>query len=252
MARGTKRFSHNLLVAVLLGIGVLGALPAFVRAEIFFDVYGGLVTTGNSEVKEQVSFRPQNGATTKEEFQEDANFSDSFTVGGRIGYWTERWPWVGVAFDGSYFKADDKQANIELPVVGLSFLVMMRYPLFTNEQFPAGRIQPYLGIGPELAFTKIKAELKNNQETKTIHEHVAGGGVDVRTGLLWQIHQHWGIFTEYRFTYIGFDTNSPLNFYGDDIDDIDDDDIPEGGLKIEDIETSLTSHHFLVGISFRF
>lgn len=252
MVRCAKRFFLQLLLAgVFCGINVLGILPASVRAEVFFDVYGGLAITRNAEVKGKEKFRPPpgGGLTTTQKFREDANFKNSFTVGGRVGYWTEQFPWVGVAFDASYFKAEAKNANIDIPVVGLSGLLMMRYPLFTDEQFPSGQLQPYLGIGPDLAFTKISAEFKDNG-SKKIEERTLGVGIDIRTGLFWQFHQHWGVFTEYRFTHIGFTTKNSLNFY--DEDDIDDDDIPAEGIRREDLDTSLTTHHFLVGISFRF
>lgn len=225
------RFSQRLVIGVLLGIGVLGSLPPLVRAEVFLDFYGGLAMTEKTEVK-------GSGLTTTQKFREDVNFKDSFTVGGRIGYWTKRFPWFGVALDGSYFEAEAKNANIDIPVVGLSFLLMLRYPFFTSEEYPSGRLQPYLGIGPVLAFSKISAEFRENRSEK-IKEHATGVGIDLRTGILWHFHQHWGVFTEYRFTHIGFDTNSPFNFY----DEYDFD---------EDLDTTLTTHHFLAGISFRF
>ncbi len=217
----------------------MGSLPASVRAEVFLDLYGGLATTGNAEVKGEEKFRPSpgGGPTTTQKFREDANFKNSFTVGGRVGYWSERFPWVGVAFDASYFKAEAKNANIDIPVVGLSGLLMMRYPLFTNEQFPSGQLQPYLGIGPELAFTKISAEFKDNG-SKKIEKRTTGVGIDIRTGLFWQFPQHWGVFTEYRFTHIGFTTKNSLKFY--DEDDIDNDGILSERIRHEDLDTTLT------------
>ena len=94
-------------------------------------------------------------------FKADAKFKISFTVGGRVTYWTQRLPWLGVAFDASYFDAEAKNANIDFPVFGLSVL-MMRYPLFPNEQFPHGKLQPYLGLGPELAISHSTAEFEDN------------------------------------------------------------------------------------------
>ncbi len=252
MARRVNRFFQHLLVGVVLGIGAGGSLPAPVQAEVFLGLYGGGAFTENAEVRGKEKFIPPagGGSTTTQTFRKDADFKDSFTVGGRIGYWTERFPWLGVAIDASYFDADDNKADIQIPVVGLSVLLMMRYRLFTSEQFPKGRLQPYLGIGPELAFTKISAEFKDGNGTTKIKEHATGGGIDIRTGMLWQFHQHWGIFTEYRLTYTQFDTKNSWNLYDDD--DIDDDDIPSGGYRREDLDTTLTTHHFLVGFSFRF
>lgn len=136
-----------------------------IRAEFVVDLYGGLAMTEDSTLKlraSDVPFSGTGGSLTSETFKEDGKFKDSFTVGGRVTYWTQRFPWLGVAFDGSYFKADAKNANIEIPVYGFSLLMMMRYPLLPNEQFPRGRLQPYLGVGPEFAFGKVKAEFEEN------------------------------------------------------------------------------------------
>ena len=124
--------------------------------------------------------------------------------------------------------------------------MMMRYPLLPNEQFPQGRLQPYLGVGPEFAFGKVKAEFEENGFKTKIEESEGALGVDVRTGLLWKLHPQWGIFTEYRFTYLNYNTKDP-----DELSCKPYNDCPDS-LKFEDFEAKLTTHHFLVGISFRF
>ena len=68
-----KRISQRLLLGVFLGIGVVGSLPAFVRAEVFLDFYGGLATTEKTEVKGKVT-----GPTTTQKFREDVNFTGVF------------------------------------------------------------------------------------------------------------------------------------------------------------------------------
>lgn len=243
-----KRLSKYFLIWVLL-MGMMAEGATAVRAEFVIDLYGGLAITENSEVeglKATVPFSGM-GPVTTEKFKTDANFKDSFTVGGRLTYWTQRFPWLGVAFDGSYFKAEAKNANIEIPVYGFSLLMMMRYPLFPNEQFPQGRLQPYLGVGPEFAFGKAKAEFEDNGVKTKIKDNDGGVGVDLRTGILWPLNPHWGIFTEYRFTYLDFDQEDTKDF-----EPLDPSSPPEGTYKYKDLETKLTTHHFLVGISFRF
>jgi opacity protein-like surface antigen len=149
-----------------------------------------------------------------------------------------------VAFDGSYFKADAKNANIEIPVYGFSLLMMMRYPLLPNEQFPQGRLEPYFGVGPEFALGKSTVEFEDDGGTTKIKENMNGFGVDVRTGMLWRLHRHWGIFTEYRFTYLDMsDDGTPSDYSRQD---------EEGSREFENLGSKLTTHHFLVGLSYRF
>ena len=236
-------------LAFCLMMEMMGGGTTPVRAEFEVDLYGGLAKTENAEVeglKATVPFSGM-GPVTTEKFKTDTSFKDSFTVGGRVTYWIERLPWLGVALDGSYFKAEAKGADIEIPVYGFSLLMMLRYPLLPNEQFPKGRLQPYIGIGPEFAFGKAKAEFEENGVTTKIKDNDGGVGVDLRAGILWPLHRHWGIFTEYRFTYLDFDQDDTKDF-----EPIDPSDPPEGTYKYKDLETKLTTHYFLVGISFRF
>ena len=235
-----KRLLKYVLAFCFL-MGVNAGWVTSAQAEFVVDLYGGLAKTENGEVEALKSSVVASGPgfiTVSEKFKMDVNFKDSFMVGGRVTYWTQRFPWLGVALDGSYFDAEAKNANIDIPVVGVSLLMMMRYPMFPNEQFPQGRLQPYLGGGLELAFGKAKAEFENNGAKTKIKDSNGGVGVDLRAGMLWPVHRHWGIFTEYRFTYLDFDQDDTSNF-------------DENG-KWKDLEIELTTHHFLVGISFRF
>ena len=226
-------------------MGVMVGGGTAVRAEFVIDLYGGLAKTENGHVEGQLSNVPFSGGpvTTSKDLKEDAKFKNAFTVGGRVTYWTQSIPWLGLAFDGSYFKADAKNANIEIPVYGLSLLMMMRYPLFRNEQFPQGRLQPYLGFGPEFGFSKSTVEFEDNGSQTKVKDNINGFGVDARAGILWQLHRHWGTFFEYRFTYLDMNGGIPSNYSQAD---------EEGTIDFENLETKLTTHHFLVGLSFRF
>ena len=239
-----KRLLKYFLAFCLL-MGVSAEWAASVRAEFVVDLYGGLAKTEDGKVEGQLSNVPFSGGpvTTSKDLKEDAKFKNAFTVGGRVTYWTQTIPWLGLAFDGSYFKADAKNANIEIPVWGLSLLMMMRYPLFPNEQFPQGRLLPYLGFGPEFGFSKSTVEFDDNGVNTKIKDNINGFGVDARTGMLWCLHRHWGIFNEYRFTYLDMNGGVPSDFSRSDED---------GTINFENLETKLTTHHFLVGLSYRF
>ena len=70
-------------------------------------------------------------AGTKFEFK-DVNFKNSFSIGGRVGYWFESLPYLGMALDVSHFRAEiDKQTVVVcsgfcvggLPVAHLDFKI---------------------------------------------------------------------------------------------------------------------------------
>jgi opacity protein-like surface antigen len=157
-------------------------------------------------------------------------------MGGRLGYWFEKLPWLGVSLDLSYFKADGEKA--EFDAVPLSLLLMLRWPLFKSEKFPKGKLQPYTGVGPGYFFTDSRVNFR-----PALQDSASGSsgeiGLDVRAGLAWQFHKHWAIFGEYRYTDVKIDFTQedflPL-FSGTDV----------------SVKTHLKTNHYLVGISYRF
>jgi opacity protein-like surface antigen len=210
-------------------------LPVLARAEGFLDFYGGRAMSKDEKVEASISSSGL-GFITTESHTQRTDFDPSFTFGGRGGYWFEKLPYVGFSFDVSYIRADDK--DVEIRVVPISFLVMLRLPLFKSEKFPHGRIQPYAAIGPSLYYAHARADFRPE-----LPEKISGDDSDVtadmRAGLSWQIHKHWAIFGEYRYTDIKIDFTNTDFLFG------------FAGSK-ESMKTKLKTNHALVGISYRF
>jgi len=128
---------RSFAICALLGLTM--TVPNLSRAEGFFDLYGGVPFAQSAQVDHQffgdpaVSPRPAPISVTK-----DLDFSTSWTAGGRVGYWFNALPWLGLAADLSYFERKGSGAKIDL--VPLSFLVMLRYPMLTSDSFPKGRL----------------------------------------------------------------------------------------------------------------
>ncbi len=209
--------------------------PTQALAEGFMDIYGGEALSETAEVKASLSSSGLGFVTTKSHSQR-ADFDSPYTFGGRVGYWLDVFPYAGFSLDLSYFRAEDKNADIQ--VVPLSLLLMLRYPLFKSETFQKGRIQPYAAIGPGFFYSHARADFRPD-----LTEKIAGDsfeiGLDIRAGLAWQLHKHWAIFGEYRYTDFKVDfTNRDLLF----------------GLAggEESLKTKLKTNHFLMGISYRF
>src|SRR5512144_1886930 len=129
-----------LVVTVLVVLAVTFSVPAAARAEIFFDLYGG----GAFPVNTDTTITGSNFIIIGE-----SSYKESFVAGGRVGYYFDRGvPWLGLALDVSYFKADiDLPNGAKNDVVPVSLLLMTRAPLLRSPEFPGGRLQPYAGIG---------------------------------------------------------------------------------------------------------
>jgi opacity protein-like surface antigen len=175
--------------------------PKISTAEWYADLYFGEASTQSADVDVEISssslgFMRQYTTTKK------VGFDDSFTFGGRVGYYFESLPWAGFALDLSYFQADGK--NVDNDIVQLSLLLMLRWPLFKSENFPKGKLQPYAGVGPGYFFTNSRVNFR-----PALQDSVSGSsgeiGLDVRAGLAWQFHKHWAIFGEYRYTDVKID-----------------------------------------------
>jgi hypothetical protein len=94
---------------------------------------------------------------------------NSAIFGGKIGYWFDFFPLVGAELDIYAFRPDissppqtsgtirlTTSMNFDLSVTAVSLDLMGRYPLLKSPDFPRGRIQPYIGIGPGLFITSIE------------------------------------------------------------------------------------------------
>ncbi len=210
-----KRFLF-ILTAVLLWSGV-SALPG--SAGWFVDLYMGGARTSDNDATATV--RGVREAET-------VNFTLSPTGGLRAGYWFEKLPWLGVAFDASVFKPEKYTL-----VAPLSGLIMLRYFLLPSEAAPDGELQPYLAVGPGVFVMRAKSSL-NSTLPGTFSAASVDPGLDLRGGLAWQFHKNIAMFGEYRFTHVYAkfrDTTSNPS---------------------TTLDTNISTSHFLFGMSYRF
>lgn len=133
---------HALKIGVCLQVMVIVVgLTQPAAAEWFFDLFGGVAATEETNVTATIS-----GLVVEENAAQSVNFDDGATFGIRGGYWFEEPPHLGISADMSYFKAEGDDVDIDL--FGISFLLMARWPLLRDDEYPRGRLHPYAGLGP--------------------------------------------------------------------------------------------------------
>ena len=223
-----------------LGIGVSTA-----QAELDIDIFGGVSWTNSTDVA--VDGIDNTNVSVKGVFK-DVDLNPGYTVGLRLGYWFEFAPWLGLGLDGFYFSLPvpaqtvDSTVNVtgkifnrpisttssghvhlpsfDLPSAGFSPQLMLRWPLLTSNDYPKGRFQPYVGVGPAWAVT-----------IDTDKAALILGGL-VRGGVSFQLFRHISLFAEYRYSFFpDFELRD------------------KSGLHFK---TDLDTNNFVGGLSFRF
>jgi opacity protein-like surface antigen len=238
---------HDVKVGVLLvGLSiVLLLVPREVSAEWYADAYTGAVFTNNTDLTISNSV----GSTST---YQDLRVNHSWTGGARGGYWVDQLDWLGFGLDIFFFRvkalhqvvsvtgpgptATSTFADWALPVVGVGFDVLrLRAPLLRSEDFPHGRLQPFLSAGPAL-FVTWAGENRNVQPQGQQGTDVALGA-KAEAGVTFLLTKTVGLFTEYRFTHF----TSELSYQNT---------TPSPATEI--YQATYDSHQIIGGISFRF
>ena len=208
------RIARITLRVPMIALFALSA-PISAIAEGFVDLRVGASFTEDNDVEIR---------TPGTSFAVPTEYEDSVTGGVRAGYWFDSLPWLGLAADVSYFAPDDDTpGGPEYDVIPLAPLLMARVPIATSEEYPWGRVQPYVGVGPGVFVSLADFDAAGDDESVDV-------GPDVHAGVNVQVTRMVSIFAEYRFTYLE----------------------PEFDVQGVDIEPELSTHHFGIGAGFHF
>ena len=242
--------THDLRIcSLVIGLLIVSlATPLGASAEWYADVYTGAVFTKNTDLT--VASSPGSTVT-----HHNLEVNNSWTVGGRAGYWFEGLDWLGLGLDVFHFylKAPSQlvpstgtglgaTASTLTPVdwwlqgMGIGFdILRLRVPLLRSEEFTHGRLQPYLSAGPVLFVTW--AETPKNVQPSGQHDTDLAVGAKASGGVTFLLTKTVGLFTEYRFTHF----TSNLSYQNTTL-----------APATETYKTTWDSHQVIGGISFRF
>jgi Outer membrane protein beta-barrel domain len=223
---------------------------ASARAEGFLDVYLGGAFPQDSRVHTAANDPIVDGMIA---YQTDVEWETSPSLGIRGGYWMETDPSIiGIALDLSYYRAfeDSKFAALDVVALPITPLLMARIPIGANERFPGGRVQPYAAVGPGFTIAGAHADIDELRDNSSglntrlgdFNDASFAVGLDARAGLAVQLAPHFGIYGEYRYTWI-----EPK--FTDKVDTADN--FGPFTTAVE-IKPKLGTHHLVFGVSFRF
>ncbi len=221
------------MVALVALIALLTA-PAPAAAEWLLDLFAGGSITQDADVEVTVD-----GIAARD----TQGYKASVTAGGRLGYW---FGMVGVALDASYFRPEfdpDREtvvdpllgpvtAEMDLSVTGIGLSLLVRGQALRDPRVPEGRFQPYVFAGPMLFVSSFDIKIQAPAVGVAIDESdtVTTVGLGAGVGATYMFARNVGAFAEYRFTYQE----------------------PEFDLDGVEVETPLSTHHVVGGVTFRF
>lgn len=198
------------------------------RGEVFSDLYVGAAITKDAPYKiDGVEQEP--GILCGAQ----CGTAKSPVGGLRIGYFFERFAWLGVAGDISYLiQAWGIQSAYEITTIPISALVMFRAPLIRSPEHPNGRAQPYLAVGPSLVMST--AELASGWAflgTGHVHSDTSvDPGLDARFGIRLVASDWISVVLEYRLTFVS----------------------PTWQVEGHKVETGLRTNHFIIGLGIHY
>ena len=241
---------RSILRICFLAVGYVVA-PTIGQAEFVAELYGGGSFTSNADVEVTSNLGGPSIAL------QGVNFNTSWTAGGRFGYWFKEVGGLGafgMGLDVFAFQPEADRQTVQVSLggadlgpfqigfikkstVAIGFDVLrFRLHLAKGGEFPQGRMQPYVSVGPALFITETSDENilpANRSSTHTSLGVKAGAGLNVH------LTSGWSLFGEYRFTHFTSEATSLIPLFG-------------GGLSELTTNTDLNTHHVVGGIAFHF
>jgi len=208
-----REYGISGIIATIVFSLLCGIHGAF--AEPYVGGYLGFASAADSDFANADLIVPTPPSTTLfPDLDLSTEIDTSFTFGARAGYWFDFWPKLGAQFDFYTFSPDvtipdqpisgntsiGDKIEFDVSVVAFGFSVLGRYPFLVSPEFPRGRLQPHLGIGPAIFITSWDDQESTPNENVG-SETVVNGGLQFLTGVSYFIFEKVAAFAEYKFTH---------------------------------------------------
>jgi len=145
----------------------------------------------------------------------DLELSTSFMFGGKIGHYFDSVPWLGLEAEVFHTTPHIQQQvhtfqNPSIPGVtvsatlqGAHLRVITVAPFNLMFRYHKTRLQPYIGVGPGIFFSRISGEGIAPDSPASTSDN-ARIGLNVKVGLEYYVTKHFTAFTEWKFNYARF------------------------------------------------
>jgi opacity protein-like surface antigen len=175
----TTVYAHALILLFAL------LLPSTLRAENYIAAQIGVSLPGSlSSVNRVTPLDPR----------PDFDLMTSFLYGGKVGHYFDQLQWLGV--ETEVFRANpnitqngpEPGASLSMTVWGATLLA----------RYPGERLQPYIGVGPAIFFSRVKSVSPQS----TIDEAQSTSmGLNTQLGLRLLLSDGVALFMEWKFNH---------------------------------------------------
>src|SRR6266511_5277 len=199
-------------------------VASLASAEPYFGLYGGVVFPEESKVKfSEFPLRVPSPSRFDVTVGQEG-FDTSGILGGKFGYFLGPLPFLGFELDVFNIFGPDINANatrtldvkgvpvgnlkaplssffntgsdIELRTTGVLLDVVGRFPLMRSQEFPNGRLQPYVGVGG--GWINAQLSLDNPPLGGSRNDVTDAIGAQGIAGLKFFLMPNVALFTEYK------------------------------------------------------
>lgn len=209
----------------LIVLAVLLLVPALATAEMYVGLYLGgnfaADTDPRWEAKRIQGTLIPPPIPVRTFTANNISVDPGFVIGGKIGYWFSRegllslnypeWmKYFGLEMALDYHSLDWPRQNVTInPIdlriplendgymVTLSFLFLGRYGFLPDKDVPFGRLQPYVGIGPAIFFTRTFLNIGRDYKSTE-----ADLGLALETGVRYMVRKNISLSAAFRYRYV--------------------------------------------------
>ena len=222
-----------LIVGVLFSFLLEGA--SVVSAETYLAGEAGL-TVPQSLENIRVTTGAASGATATAD-----DLKNSVVLGGKLGYFFQSVPWLGVELEGfgttPHFEQQHRVATLPngttLPLASRGEeLRVLTWASNVIVRAQWDRLTPYIGIGPAAFIARRKDPRTENSDTSITL------GLNTQVGLGYQVTRAISVFAEWKFDYSRFNFDQVQSLQGPQV--------------LQGFKGTYSAHLFVFGLAYHF
>jgi len=237
------------------------AWPLAVSAEPYLAGFVGAAFTQNKDLETSLEL---NGTSFVDGDARNLKFETSLLFGGKVGYFfegRELWSNFGLEAEGFHFEPNvrqqtarfvgtlggapaDRQIRVQhadIEITGAALNLLYRWPLAVREEFPHGRLQPYVGVGLAVLIAELSTTTTPFDVNTSISDTNVQPALQLLAGVRTFVTRHIAVFAEYKFLQsrtFTFDFKVPGTIGGGPF------------TEIARDRSDVTAHHLSAGIGF--